>query len=226
MRRSASVRARLHGDDGAIPSQVAVHGHLRAAHPRGTTDRHGERRGPAVEVDAPFELAERAVEDEIPVVATAPAAARRQLGDHPHERIGATSRASRRGSTPSASAILCTYRRGIGRFPSTQRETLLSQYNQLLQTKTQLQLNNQLQVNSQIVQQASSPTQLSLPRSSLYVVIGFVAGAFVGAVIAVLLARVGSRAVNADQVGEELGFAVVGRMPKLNNLKNDKRHAL
>jgi capsular polysaccharide biosynthesis protein len=108
----------------------------------------------------------------------------------------------------------------------TQRETMLSQYNQLLQTKTQLQLNNQLQVNSQIVQQASSPTQLSLPRSSLYVVIGFVAGAFVGAVSAVLLARVGSRAVNADQVGEELGFPVVGRMPKLNNLKNDKRHAL
>ncbi len=108
----------------------------------------------------------------------------------------------------------------------TQRDTLISQYNQLLQSKTQVQLNGQLQVTSQVVQPAAAPTKLSLPRSKLYVIIGVVAGAFVGAVLCALIARISARVVNADQLGDVLGYPVVGRMPKISSLARDRRNAL
>jgi Mrp family chromosome partitioning ATPase len=108
----------------------------------------------------------------------------------------------------------------------TQRDTLLSQYNELLQTKTQMQLNGQLQVTSEVVQQAVASSTATVSSSNLLVLAGMVAGAFIGVVVAAIVAQVRSRVVSEDQLADALGRNVFGRMPLIRNLSGNHRLAL
>lgn len=111
----------------------------------------------------------------------------------------------------------------------TRRETLLSEYNQVIATKTSLQeleVNNRLRVTSEVVQQATLPDAPTSESAMLLTIVGAIAGAFVGLLVVAVLARMSSVALDEEDVDQLLGRAPVGEFPSTRVYGKDRRNVI
>lgn len=106
------------------------------------------------------------------------------------------------------------------------KEVLLTEYTQVLTTKTQLELSGKLRVTSVIVQQATLP-QIPATESDLPIVAaGVLGGALLGLIACVLVARMSSKAIDENQIAELLGQQIVGEFPSSRVLAKSRRAAV
>lgn len=89
-------------------------------------------------------------------------------------------------------------------------DTLLQQYSQLLETKTQLEAASRTRVATEVIQRAVEPTEPVSSNRALLIVAGGLTGAVVGLAITVLAARFSRRLVDDVQVAQVLGHSIVG----------------
>lgn len=111
----------------------------------------------------------------------------------------------------------------------SRRQILLNEIDQLLATRTelaQLELNAKLRVTSRVVQEATLPTEETVPPLVRYSVAGALLGSFVGLLISVLVARLSRRALDESQVSEALGVPTAGEFPSWRDLAKHRRHAV
>lgn len=96
---------------------------------------------------------------------------------------------------------------------SSQKSILLARYTQLLTAQTEFSLDPDLQVASELVQEATLPLVPRLPRSNIFAAVGFIGGAFIGLLVAVLMARLSLRLLGARHAEELVGMPTVGPIP-------------
>jgi Mrp family chromosome partitioning ATPase len=95
---------------------------------------------------------------------------------------------------------------------ASEKETLSTQYSELQATRSEL--SSGLRVSSRIVREANLPTEPLASSSKVLVLVGAVAGAFLGLLTAVVVARLSRSVLDDDQAEEILGHDVVGAMPE------------
>jgi capsular polysaccharide biosynthesis protein/Mrp family chromosome partitioning ATPase len=111
----------------------------------------------------------------------------------------------------------------------SQKSILLSQYNEVLATRTeltQLDINAKLRVTSQVVQRATLPTEPFVGDGPLVLIAGLVGGAFLGLLLAVLAARLSRTALDVHEIEEVLGQPIVGEFPSIRALSKNRRAAV
>jgi capsular polysaccharide biosynthesis protein len=107
----------------------------------------------------------------------------------------------------------------------TRQVTLLSEYSQVAQQKTQLETEGGLRVTSEVVQSASLPTDPAPRSSRSKSILLLAAGGFLGCVGAVVVARFSRRVLDAAEVAQVLKQPVFGSMPRSSELSADRREA-
>lgn len=106
----------------------------------------------------------------------------------------------------------------------SEKQLLLTQLAELQSASTQMQFGPR--VASEIVQSATLPTDPMPTRRSSLLPIAVVAGGFLGVLAAVVLARLSPNIVTDEQAEEILGHAVVGNLPEIAGLADDRRMLL
>ena len=94
---------------------------------------------------------------------------------------------------------------------ASEKETLSAQYNELQATRAEL--GSGLRVASRVVRDANLPTEPLASSGKLMVLVGAVAGGFLGLLAAVVVARLSRSVIDDDQAEEILGHDIVGTMP-------------
>lgn len=108
----------------------------------------------------------------------------------------------------------------------SEREILISKYNELLSTRTRIETNNLSNSSGRIIQSATRPTAPVPESSTVLIGVGMFGGAFVGLLSAVLIARLSPRVLDDLQAEEILGRPIVGTLPWDSNLAGDRRLAI
>jgi len=104
----------------------------------------------------------------------------------------------------------------------SQKQTLLTQYQNVSATKTQLELGDQIRVSSQIVQEATLPTVPVVASNRKVVAIGVLGGAVLALLLAVLAARLSRKVLDNQEASEILAVPVVGAVPSYR-ISSDRR---
>jgi capsular polysaccharide biosynthesis protein len=108
----------------------------------------------------------------------------------------------------------------VARLAVNRLDTAQEEISDLISARTALET-EQTQTGVELVQDASLPTEpVSTPPNTL-LVIGFIGGALLGVVGAVVLARLSPNVIGDLQVEEILGQAVVGTVPAINRSGTD-----
>lgn len=94
---------------------------------------------------------------------------------------------------------------------ASEKETLSAQYNELQATRAEL--GSGLRVASRVVRDANLPTEPLGSSGKMMVLVGAVAGGFLGLLAAVVVARLSRSVIDDDQAEEILGHDIVGSMP-------------
>ena len=94
---------------------------------------------------------------------------------------------------------------------ATEKATLISRYDELEATRSELA--SGLRVASRVVREANLPTEPLGSSGKMMVVVGAVAGGFLGLLAAVVVARLSRSVIDDDQAEEILGHDIVGTMP-------------
>ena len=94
---------------------------------------------------------------------------------------------------------------------ASEKETLSAQYSELQATRAEL--GSGLRVASRVVRDANLPTEPLASSGKMMVVVGAVAGGFLGLLAAVVVARLSRSVIDDDQAEEILGHDIVGTMP-------------
>jgi Mrp family chromosome partitioning ATPase len=107
----------------------------------------------------------------------------------------------------------------------SRKESLQSEYSQLLSSRTQLEVSQRLRVTSQTVQRGTVPSDAA-PPATVLVYAGAIGGFFAGIIGAVLLGRLSPKVLDQAQASEVLGRPVVGEFPSARSLAKSRRAAL
>ena len=107
----------------------------------------------------------------------------------------------------------------------SQKQTLLGQYSNVSAAKTQLEVGSQVRVTSQVVQPPTLPTTALVSSNRKILVGGVLAGAFLGLVLSVFVARVSRRVLDEEEASELVGVPLVGAVPSFRT-SSDRRSAL
>ena len=109
---------------------------------------------------------------------------------------------------------------------ASKRQILLSQYDQVLATRTQLtelDINAKLRVTSEVVQSATLSDTPVKESGRLRIAAGAIAGAFLGLILVVLVARSSRTALDVREIEEALGQPVVGEFPAARTLVKNRK---
>lgn len=104
----------------------------------------------------------------------------------------------------------------------SQKQTVLSQYENVSATKAQIELGEQVRVSSQIVQAATLPTVPVVTSNREIVAVGVLGGLVVGLLLAALAARLSRKVLDNAEAAEILGVLVVGSVPRYG-ISSDRR---
>lgn len=102
---------------------------------------------------------------------------------------------------------------------ASEKELLVARYNELSAARSELGAG--LRSSSRVVRDATLPTEPTASSGRTSVLIGSIAGAFLGTVIAVVLARFSRNVLDDEQAEEILGQPVVGAMPLRPEIDSD-----
>jgi len=94
---------------------------------------------------------------------------------------------------------------------ASKKATLIARYDELEATRSELA--SGLRVASRTVREANLPTEPLASSGKMMVLIGAVAGGFLGLLAAVVVARLSRSVIDDDQAEEILGHDIVGTMP-------------
>jgi Mrp family chromosome partitioning ATPase len=97
---------------------------------------------------------------------------------------------------------------------ATQKAQLLTQINELTTRQTQLQIQQLNDINSSVIQAATLPPSADAKSKVLFAGAGLLAGAFLGILAAVVIARLSPRVLDAQHAEEILGTAVLDGLPR------------
>jgi hypothetical protein len=106
----------------------------------------------------------------------------------------------------------------------TAKQVLLARLDQLLARETELDLSSRVTEN--VVQRATLPDRPVARSTTTIAIVGFVGGGLLGIFVALLVARLSDRLINADQVEAVLGKTLVGDVPFERTLTNGPMSAL
>lgn len=104
----------------------------------------------------------------------------------------------------------------------TQKQTLLTQYENASATKTELELGPQIRVSSQVVQTATLPTVPIVSSNRKVLVAGVLGGLVLGLVFSVVVARLSRKVLDNEEAAEILGVPVAGSVPRYQ-VSTDRR---
>ncbi len=104
---------------------------------------------------------------------------------------------------------------------ASEKATLITRYNELQTTRSEL--SSGLRVTSRVVREANLPTAPLATSSRMLVIVGGVAGLFVGLLAAVVVARLSRNVIDDEQAEEILGHDLVGTMPDWPELATSRR---
>ncbi len=107
---------------------------------------------------------------------------------------------------------------------ASEKELLVARYNELNTSRTELGAG--LQPSSRVVRDATLPTEPTKSSGRALVLIGAVVGAFLGTLLAVVLARFSRNVLDTEQAEEILGQPIVGSMPVRPEIDNDPASVL
>lgn len=94
---------------------------------------------------------------------------------------------------------------------ASEKAGLVARYNDLQTTRSELEAG--LRVSSRTIREANLPTEPVASSSRMLVLLGAVAGAFIGLLAAVITARLSRSVLDDEQAEEILGHDLVGAMP-------------
>lgn len=104
----------------------------------------------------------------------------------------------------------------------SQKQSLLSQYQNVSATKNELELGDRLQVSSQVVQDPTLPTAPVVSSNRKVLAAGILGGLVLGLILAVIAARLSRRVLDNEDAAEILGVPVVGSVPSYQ-ISSDRR---
>ena len=104
----------------------------------------------------------------------------------------------------------------------SQKQSVLSQLQNVTATKNQLELGDRVRVASQVVQDATLPTVPLVSSNRKILVAGVLGGLVLGLVLAVFAARVSRKVLDNEEASEILQVPVVGSVPSYR-ISSDRR---
>lgn len=107
---------------------------------------------------------------------------------------------------------------------ASERELLVNRYNELSGSRTDL--GTGLRPSSRVVREATLPTEPTTSSGRAMVLIGAIVGAFLGTLVAVVLARFSRNVLDNEQAEEILGQPVIGTMPIRPEIDSDPASVL
>lgn len=108
----------------------------------------------------------------------------------------------------------------------SRKEVLLSQYDQVLATRTELirlDINEKPRVTSQIVQPATAPTVPVDSNGPMVIMAGALGGLFLGMISAVLVGRLSRIALDVREIEAVLQESIVGEFPVVRTFAKNRR---
>ena len=109
---------------------------------------------------------------------------------------------------------------------NSQKLNLLTQYNEIVATRTRQEIGSRLRVTSQVVERASLPTIPAPGAGALVVPAGLMAGAFAGVVLAGLIAHTSPKVLDRRRAEDALGIPIIGKVPSSSSLTMDPKLAV
>ncbi len=107
---------------------------------------------------------------------------------------------------------------------ASEKAALISRYDELEATRSELA--SGLRVASRVVREADLPSAPLASSSRMLVLVGAVAGGFLGLLAAVVVARLSRSVLDDDQAEEILGHDIVGTMPDWPEVVQDRSRLL
>jgi Mrp family chromosome partitioning ATPase len=109
---------------------------------------------------------------------------------------------------------------------TAERETVLRQYEKLLDTKSQLDLNSKLKVTSEIIQPALLPKHPNAKGGKVLAGIGIFGGLVLGFAAALIAARFSRMVSDDSQIEDLVGQPVAGHVPNIAKFPGPRPEAL
>ena len=109
---------------------------------------------------------------------------------------------------------------------TAERETVLRQYEKLLDTKSQLDLNSKLKVTSEIIQPALLPKYPNAKGGKVLAGIGIFGGLVLGFAAALIAARFSRMVSDDSQIEDLVGQPVAGHVPTIAKFPGPRPEAL